>query len=291
MKKEIKKEILEALNYDALSEAEKLTGKSYKECKITESIGFFDFILSNKRKEQLLSSVNDTTFHETEESYMKKVTDFGFKLVLTIPFMNDSNIEERFHIMFHDEYSILLKWDTHTWGDDGSWAKAGKEVPPPSRNGGSFFYNWSPNKLGLMCTSSGGFISNGDKGDYSCLFNKDFTPHILPDELRKKRPILDNNYEDFLEKKKIWNKEVEEYLSKNNTVYIWSGDHDCREALKFNIERLLENGIFLKKWKKQPFLWLLHYMDSKTPGYNHEQITKDRIALLPEYIQEIIKGE
>jgi hypothetical protein len=247
-----------------------------------------------KRKEELLSSLDDTCFHETESEYLRKVTDFGFKSILVESFKNKDNIEERLHIMFHYDYSILLVWDTFTYGDDGSWARSGQSVPPPSRNGGKFYYNWIPNdKIENSVTSSGGFVGNGDKDQsFSIMFNKDLTPHILPKELRDKQPKFRNcTWDEFSAKDTEWNKEVKSYLADQETIKIWNGDHDCGEALKHNINKLLENGVLVKKWKKQPFLWLLHHMDTKEEGYNCEEINKQRIAKLPIEVQELIKGE
>lgn len=68
----------------------------------------------------------------------------------------------------------------------------------------------------------------------------------------------------------------------------WVGDHDCREAIRHNIRNLRENGEFLPIWAERPFLWLLHYMDSKAEGYDYKAITESRIALLPKYVQTAI---
>jgi hypothetical protein len=72
---------------------------------------------------------------------------------------------------------------------------------------------------------------------------------------------------------------------------VWSGDHDAREGLFFNLDRLRENGSFLPVWEERPWLWLLNYTDSKVDGYDHEAITASKIARFPEDIQASIKGE
>ena len=61
-------EIKDVLSFDALQEAENLTGKSYKDDKATEALGFIAHIQNGKRKEQMLKSLGDTTFSNTEES-------------------------------------------------------------------------------------------------------------------------------------------------------------------------------------------------------------------------------
>jgi len=63
------------------------------------------------------------------------------------------------------------------------------------------------------------------------------------------------------------------------------GGGDCREALKYNIEQLELNGSFVKPWVERPFLWLLHYMDTKVEGYRYEKINAERIAMLPEEVR------
>lgn len=73
--------------------------------------------------------------------------------------------------------------------------------------------------------------------------------------------------------------------------WIWSGHHDCREALRFHIRRLEENGQILPVWEKQPFMWLLHYMDRKTKDYDYQAINKARISKLPKEIQAAIRGK
>ncbi|WP_327210165.1 hypothetical protein [Rhizobium leguminosarum] len=69
---------------------------------------------------------------------------------------------------------------------------------------------------------------------------------------------------------------------------LWQGDHDCREAIIHNLENLRAAGSFVSPWPKPPFLWLLHYMDKEPKNYDYEAITAARIALLPEWVREMI---
>ncbi len=70
---------------------------------------------------------------------------------------------------------------------------------------------------------------------------------------------------------------------------IWSGDHDCREALRAHLAGLRDHGKFVTPWKDQPFLWLLHYMDTKVEGYDHKAITESRIGQFPDEIKNAIR--
>lgn len=75
-----------------------------------------------------------------------------------------------------------------------------------------------------------------------------------------------------------------------NGDLVWVGNHDCREALRFHIRQLSNNGQFVTPWLKQPFLWLLHYEDTKEKDYDYNTINKKRIGMLPDFVQEAIKG-
>lgn len=67
--------------------------------------------------------------------------------------------------------------------------------------------------------------------------------------------------------------------------YIWCGDHDCREALRFNIRQLRLNGTFLNPWfEPQSLLWLLHHGDTyelEKMDKSLDQLVSERIAMLP----------
>ena len=284
--------IKEMLGFDALQEAENATGKSYKEDKATEALGLMAHVQHGKIKNEMLKGLGDSTLSNTEEDYIKIVTSIGFESALIEPFINEDGVTERLHVMWHREFSILLVFDTHTFGDDGSFAKAGRSVPPPSVNGGKFYYNWSPsfgNKNN--CTSSGGYVSSGDRNKtYSFLFNKDYTPYHLPEDLRLIEPKLDwDDYEGYRKSFSNWTTRVDSHIQSKELIKIWCGDHDCREAVKFNISQLNSNGNLIKQWKETPFLWLLHYMDTKEEGYDHKKITQERLNKLPSYVLDIIK--
>jgi hypothetical protein len=63
---------------------------------------------------------------------------------------------------------------------------------------------------------------------------------------------------------------------------------DAREGLIRYIERMEMGGEFLKKWESDPFLWLLHYTDTKKDGYDYKAINKERIKLLPAEVRAAI---
>lgn len=284
MNKDIKNEIDEALNFDGLHEAEKVTGKSYKDDESTSALGFWATISNNERKRKLLSSLDDTVFSETEEEYLRKVTDFGFETVYKesffgMKFYHEDDVEERFYIMFHRKYSILLTWDTFRG----------------HRNGGSFYYNWSPkNNKVRGHLSSGHYIGRKDRHPLSTYFNQDLTEHVNPDfeTIVGVEPKWNLNmpYNEYRELHDPWLKKFEKYVEDNNLRSVWSGHHDCREAIKHNINSLANDGDFLPVWKDTPFLWLINHGESEK-NVDYKEINKRKIALLPQDIQDIIKGD
>ena len=83
-----------------------------------------------------------------------------------------------------------------------------------------------------------------------------------------------------------------------NKAGVHVGDHDCREALLFNMDRLRANGSFLPVWGERPYLSLLHYMDwAKQPDYkvNYDaysryapDVTERKIEKLPDWVKLMI---
>jgi len=122
------------------------------------------------------------------------------------------------------------------------------------------------------------------------MFNQDaeLTPHHLPDNLRRTEPRYgEMGWGQFTAANDKWNADCNNYCNSHNLCEIWNGDHDAREAIMFNIQRLLENGSFVKMWKEPPFLWLLHHSDNAN---NYQAINAERISMLPADVQKIING-
>jgi len=132
-----------------------------------------------------------------------------------------------------------------------------------------FFIYWHPDGLLLRFDTYNSTIVNGGNVYYNWeTTNKDHEWDILSSH----GPIEHRGDED------------------GDFYWCVSGNHDCREALIHNMTRLRENGNFLKVWRKQSFIWLLHYGDTKIDNYDHESITAERIAMLPQHVQDAIRG-
>ncbi len=85
-------------------------------------------------------------------------------------------------------------------------------------------------------------------------------------------------------------------IYKNPDRYCWVGNHDCREALLFNLKQIETEWTFMPQWPNghNQFLWLLHYVDTKDSHYNrnacydYDAITAERVAMLPKWVQTMI---
>lgn len=273
---------------DALAEAEKITGSSYKEDDATGYLGFGLHMAKSNILNSLLDEIGDTKFSNKVDEYIDKLSKFGFEVVLCEPFGNThyDGVTEHFYILFNKELGVLIVFDTFGYSND--------EVH--NVNGGHIYYNWSPNDMNNRgnFTSSGGYAHN-EFGNI--LFNNDLTPHKVDNTKLSEEPKwLDGvSYEEHRINHDKWRSLYNSYVVDNDLKYIYSGYHDCREAAITNIKRLAENGILLTKWVDCPFNWLLNFAEHSQSGENFDdfckravEITKQRIEKLPDYVKECI---
>lgn len=232
----------EALKFDALASAEKITGKSYKDDKTTEQLGMVMHITAADAKRKILRTVDDTTLSHDAFDYLRIAKEEGFEIVLEEEFVSQE-FADSLYVLWHPD-GILLKFDTY-WNH--------KTI-----NGGHFWYNWRP-KPGIerwRYTSSG---------------------HM----------VIENRQENSSDEE--WSR-----AEKENRL-VWVGDHDCREALRFHLRQLRENGEFVKPWVAAPFIWLTHYWDKslvedeqdyRAFGEMADRKTLERFLKLPSQVRE-----
>ncbi len=65
---------------------------------------------------------------------------------------------------------------------------------------------------------------------------------------------------------------------------------DIREGFRHHMNQVRDCGKTLELWPKQPFLWLLSYMDTKDKNYDYKKINIERIGRLPEGVKKAICG-
>jgi hypothetical protein len=120
------KDIIKLLYNDPLANAEKITGKSYKDDETTSNLGFLMGIHENMVKDKTLKAIGDTVFSMDWLAYCEMIETFGFGLMI-----NDLSPDggESLRIYYHEKDGILLCTDSFQG----------------NRNAANAYYNWRPN--------------------------------------------------------------------------------------------------------------------------------------------------
>ena len=245
MENEITKRIEELSKCDPLRKAEEITKKSYKTSESTASLGFLINLKKSKEMDDLMEKTDDTKFSESAEDYLRKVLEIGFRILLEEDFISDGN-SEKFYVLFKEDDGIILTFDTFHG----------------SRNGASMYYNWRPDDLNNRhhCTSSGSFLSS-QNDNRILVVDKNLQQIEVPKELEEPSS-LDREWSEFEKEYDVWKIKWGEWLDSNQYSFIWVGDHDARESIKHNIQKLKDNGTLFKSWFKSE-LRLNHHGDWK----------------------------
>jgi hypothetical protein len=152
-------ELDKLLKYDALHDAEKMTGGDSADPKsIAHHLGIQNFFENKEKKKEALHALDDTTYHEPLSRYLRIAREIGFEVALEVPFKGSMGLET-FYVLWRR--GVLLYFDTYD--------------RRTQLNGGSFWYNWEPAQ-GLQeawrYTSSGGYARHGESrvwvGHHDC---------------------------------------------------------------------------------------------------------------------------
>lgn len=248
--------VSEMLRYDSLSEASNVTGIDYKDDESTMALGMLLTMEHGKRKSELLASMDDSTFSNELDNYMRIVKDIGFEVVLEIPFKSlpfregDKVYDEKFFVLAHREYGILMYFDTYT---------------STRVNSSHIMYSWRRKPdvdrvpSGVLSTSSSDSESNPGywrKEDYNHETDRmddlyTIGTHDAREAIRHKINQL-LKYGTFL---KTW--------PKSDSRFWWLLHHvDTKNP---------DNA-----------------MDNTWRGYDYKAISKQRIEMLPPWVREMI---
>jgi len=271
----------DAMNYDALHEAEKTVHKivggkrqpSYKDDNVVgeaiTAIGFSNMQKNAESKRQLAAISNDTTLCTRLDHYLSVAESLGFKeaLKMEIPKLPEdvTRPTDYFYILTTDD-GLVLKFDTYN----------GKDV-----NGGDLYFNWAfKGDTPRMPVYGGG-------GGWRAL---DRTNNTI-----RRNSSFKYKYNSATREVEV--DEWSEYLAEGGWA-VKVGSYDCREFLRRKVNGLRSSGELLKTWAARPFLWFLHYNDTRcltcgkfsndnayrnecicTPQvvYNHKTINVERI--------------
>lgn len=109
------------LHTDALLEAEKVTGKDYKEDKATEALGFGMHIALGQAKEQALREARDTYYGMDLEGVLAVYDRLGFRRIYLEHYQGttygDGTIEETYRVLWQPEKGLLATVDS--WQGSG----------------------------------------------------------------------------------------------------------------------------------------------------------------------------
>lgn len=122
----------QALEFDALSTAEKITGESYKEDESTSMLGLLLNFQHNKKKDKILQDKHDTVYSMQREDYIDVVEDIGFEQLLHDRFEGKEGDEEHLYIYWDYDRGIFLYFETYSG------------ITHDSVNSAGFTYNWIP---------------------------------------------------------------------------------------------------------------------------------------------------
>lgn len=120
------------LRTDPLAEAEKLTGKSYKDDEETAAMGLLMHMANARRRNHLMEANGDSTFRSREEDYIRIIESIGFEKVWMDVF--EGRVTKEREYIFHNPAGFLLYFNTYTW-----------EVGDCNVNRAEIFFNWKSN--------------------------------------------------------------------------------------------------------------------------------------------------
>lgn len=207
---------------DPLADAERLTGKSYKDDPETMSLGFGLHLLNSAAKESAAKAVGDSYFSMDLAETLALYAALGFVEVLCDEFTGTAYGDTDAPV---ETYRIL-------WHADGLLATV-ESYGTTGRNCTKVYYNL-----------------------------------------------------DIFDRRDLWSRTSSGRMVGDD---VWVGDHDGREGIRTNLNRLREVGNFLPVWVESPFLWLVTYAESKD-DYDYAAINAERIGRLPAHVQAAISG-
>lgn len=113
-------DIQNALKFDGIDEAEKTTGKSYKDDKQTEELALLFHVAGNKWKNDLLANCDDTNYTTSTTDFLRIAKGEGFEIIFedTIPRFDRSgqkDFENHFYVLW--SRGMILTMETY-WPDN-----------------------------------------------------------------------------------------------------------------------------------------------------------------------------
>lgn len=112
--------ITRLLSYDPLADAEDVTGLSYKEDPVTQSLGFGLHLMHAQHKAAALQETHDSWFNMPLAETLDLHADLGFSEVLTVPFVDADDTPETYHVLWHEDGLLATVESYQTTGRNNS---------------------------------------------------------------------------------------------------------------------------------------------------------------------------
>lgn len=269
-------DLREAMSFDALATAEKITKKSYKGGDLTAMIGMVLLQQNSAKKRQLLQEIGDTHTGMLFKDYVNVVESFGFVKVYDEDFEDDRDKHVRHcHIYFNELRGIILYINSFY----------------ENINKSMFFYNqlmkFEDNMHISSGHSSGRYMSYGRKGiqfysDNICPVNY---PFPYPD-----RKNL--NFNDHMKNIDTWHIKRDGFARSRGLSVVWSGYNDGRDGLISQILDIESAGSFIPMWVDDNMLSTLQiYLHDHNSGEKWEDensVGANRLKSLPKNVKNVI---
>ena len=153
---EIEKAAISAMSYDPITEAEKITGSSYKkegiDGEVTKTLGVSLQINNVAEKNGFMNLLDDTPFSCKTTHFLRIVKEEGFKEVYSEKFQTKYDVvnNEMFYIFYHED-GIILVMDTFHGNRNSAHIYFNLDCDKfPSCRGGSMGFS----KDGKTCVAS-----------------------------------------------------------------------------------------------------------------------------------------
>lgn len=240
----------ELMNFDGLAEAEKITGKSYKTDKDTESLGMLLVIKAGEEKRKKLAEAKDTNYNTTIEEFDEMLTQEGFEKIYEKEFSEEE--EYRYHADENDRESEILSI-------------------PYDRKSRLYVY-WHPELFILLYgTTYPRYERQGDEivrtGETINSGNMRYTVKLKDDV---ERSDIRNAISSC------------SWINKHTMV----GSHDIRDGFRGKLNALKKYFNFAK-WEGRQSLWLLHYTQHRQGmPYDSDEINREVYALFPDHVKD-----
>lgn len=109
----LKDEIEKLRKQDPLAVAEQITGESYKESKLTTSLGMLLHMEKSQQMDALMSLTDDTSYRSSMSDQMRIAKDLGFEVVYEEShYVTRWKCEDTFYVLWHPD-GILMRCESY----------------------------------------------------------------------------------------------------------------------------------------------------------------------------------